>query len=39
MTASSSKYDHNIIITERAESLELFWYEEGAGRWIEIKIC
>ena len=22
-----------------AQSLKLFWYEEVAGRWIEIRIC
>ena len=32
MTASASKYDHDIIIVKSAESLKLFRYEEVAGR-------
>ena len=39
MTASVLIYDHDIILIKRAESVELFWYEEVAGRWIEIKVC
>ena len=39
MTASSLKHDRNIILRKTAESLKLFWYEEVAGRWIEIKSC
>ena len=37
MTASAFKHDPNIIIIKAAESLKLFWCEEVAGRWIEIK--
>ena len=39
MTTSALKYDHNIIIRKRAESIKPFWYEEVAGRWIKIKVC
>ena len=39
MTTSALKYDHDIIIIKRAESVKPFWYEEVAGRWIEIKVC
>ena len=39
MTASTLKYDHNSIIIKRAESLKLFWYQEVAERWLDIKIC
>ena len=35
MTASYLKYDH-ISIIKSAESLKVYWYEEVAGRWIEI---
>ena len=31
--------DLHIIIIKSADSLKLFWYEEVAGKWIEIKIC
>ena len=37
MTTSSLKYDHNIIIINSAESLKLFWYDQVARRWAEIK--
>ena len=39
MTASALKHDHDVIIIKSAKSLKLFWYQEVAGRWIEIKIC
>ena len=39
MTTSALKFDHDIIIIKKAESVKLLWYEEGAGRWIEIKVC
>ena len=39
MTASAFKHDHHIIIIKYAGSLKIFWYEEVAGRLIEIKIC
>ena len=38
MIASTLEHDHDIIIRKSAESLELFWYEGVARRWIEIKI-
>ena len=28
MTASVLKYDHDIILTESAENLKLFWQED-----------
>ena len=35
MAASALKHGNDIII-KNAESLKLFWYEEVAGRWVDI---
>ena len=39
VTIYALNYDHDIITIRSTGRLKLFWYEEVAGRWIEIKIC